>query len=259
VSAQVDPKDWPTPLREGDDEVALLMRSESERRLAPGRPFFVVVEKRATRQLRNATLAVMGVAAGVTLWLAGVVQPGSFKILAEPNLLTAEQVDSSLSSELGKEPPTHMGESAVHHPSPGDVQAVDRSKAAKAVTLGELNAQVLKFKPSSAITRPQAAQPAEPTAPRSDCGELSRQGSYAEALECFRAKSEGQGTSAEIGFLEMARIQRGALNNSAAALKTLKNYQAKFPHGTLSPEAERLRQEIRSRRNDVHRFDIVDE
>lgn len=241
------PADWPEPLREGSDEVAFLLRRESARRLEPGRPFFTVTQKRVQRQWRNISLAAFTGIFAATLWLGGAIETPTSAIVAEPLLSIPQSVtgtehgskstaspSKTVSASAGL--PSKDREAQLHEPVvyPGkialDASAVVMDRQFPASKVDSSRAQIL---------RGPAGMPV-----REDCALLSRSGQYKSALQCFQLKSQGEGTSAEIGFLEMARIQRRVLADTSAALETLERYQEKFPQGTLSWEADQLKQEL---------------
>ena len=70
-----------------------------------------------------------------------------------------------------------------------------------------------------------------------DCGKLQKQGRTTEALSCYEQQAHGSGIRAELSYLERARLQQFVLNDPNAALGSITEYQARFPQGTLRPEA----------------------
>ncbi len=243
----VESSEWPEPLREGNDEVALLLRGESQRRLEPGRPFFTIPQKRQQRQWRNISLAAACGALATALLVGGAIPSRSSGIAAEP--VSSVGVGTREQGETEHREPSKRSAPRIATDFSGPAGVLAEREDVDASTDGGDDARLglkemllLPMKKSGEA----APDPRKVEAPAggSDCGLLSRSGKYAQALQCFRVKSLGDGTSAEIGFLEMARIQRRALDDNSAALETLENYQARFPHGTLSWEADQLKQEL---------------
>jgi hypothetical protein len=79
-----------------------------------------------------------------------------------------------------------------------------------------------------------------PQVPRSsaDCQALVRAARYAEAATCQGARAtENSGTTAELAFLNKARLELKALSNPELSLRTLAEYRRRFPGGVLTREA----------------------
>ena len=72
---------------------------------------------------------------------------------------------------------------------------------------------------------------------REDCRSLSERGETEQAFSCYQRQSRGQGIRAELSYLELARIAQTQQGDLVGALRSLEEYEERFPGGTLHPEA----------------------
>ncbi len=98
----------------------------------------------------------------------------------------------------------------------------------------------------SAHPRPTSAERRESASPEEErCSTWTSQGDYEAAADCFgRKAAQDTGVSAEWALLEKARIRSRAQGKPAEALRTLDEYEARFPDGSLAREARLSRIEI---------------
>jgi hypothetical protein len=93
---------------------------------------------------------------------------------------------------------------------------------------------------SRSKTRPEPSPPPPDPEPNraSDCRAFARGGEPRKAEACYLARSSGSGLEAETALLEVARLRRDVLGDSAGALQALEGYRNRFPHGSLRGEAD---------------------
>jgi hypothetical protein len=93
---------------------------------------------------------------------------------------------------------------------------------------------------------PRSKTPPEMTPPppdpdpnrASDCRAFARGGEPQKAEACYLTRSSGSGLEAETALLEVARLRRDVLGDSAGALQALDSYRNRFPNGSLRGEAD---------------------
>jgi|GEM_PF-6490966 len=75
-------------------------------------------------------------------------------------------------------------------------------------------------------------------APLQDCQLLAASSKFSEAASCYgKVATTSASTTAELAWLEKARLEARALGRADLALQTLAAYKAKFPKGALAHEA----------------------
>ena len=91
------------------------------------------------------------------------------------------------------------------------------------------------------VERPEPAEPPARAAPAPerppDCLEPARQGRREVAERCFVDAAAGQGLSAEMALLELARLRMDVWGDVAGAEQALRDHRQRFPQGSLSTEA----------------------
>lgn len=78
----------------------------------------------------------------------------------------------------------------------------------------------------------------------SECLRLAREGDSEAAEECFRARADGTGLSAELALYELSRMRRDLLDEPIGALAALDEHRSRFPSGGLRAEVELTRVEL---------------
>ena len=240
----------PARLVQAHDELGRsLLEHQTTRQKQPSYSHFLRMLSVHERTVRRRTRRLyLGVAAGVgglifaQSW-AGYGQRliDDYSLAAERSFITepgfkAERPLPSIAAESTAASPPRSGSSerkatdvsahlTVSDTTPAHSVVIDASPRPK------LSSPITNATAVSA--RPQNAQ--EQTS--LDCGELHKRGQTTEALDCYEKQARGSGLGAELSYLERARLQQFALNDLQAALSSLTEYQSRFPHGTLLPEA----------------------
>ena len=90
----------------------------------------------------------------------------------------------------------------------------------------------------------EAGRDAERERVEPDCLQLARAGSVDQAIGCFERQSAMSGLSAELAWVELARLRRDVKGDLQGAARTLEQYRSRFPHGALAREAAISRVEL---------------
>lgn len=240
----------PARLVQAHDELGRsLLEHQTTRQKQPSYSHFSRMLSVHERTVRRRTRRLyLGVAAGVgglifaQSW-AGYGQRliDDYSLAAERSFITepefkAERPLLSIAAESTAASPPRSGSS--------ELKATDASThlTTSDTTLAQSVAIATSPRPklSSPVTSTVAVSARPPSAQEQsslDCGELHKRGQTTEALDCYEKQARGSGLGAELSYLERARLQQFALNDLQAALSSLTEYQSRFPHGTLLPEA----------------------
>jgi hypothetical protein len=97
--------------------------------------------------------------------------------------------------------------------------------------------------PTAPTTGPSRLDPvstaasAEAPEAAADCLRLARENQAARAARCYERVAGGQGLSAEMAQVELARLRRDVLHDSPGAQRALREYLARYPNGAFRTEA----------------------
>jgi len=272
----------PKRLRDGDDEIARVLREHQElwdaaqRRARPSRGQFAALAAKRDRVLLVRSGLGMSAAAVAILGLTSyfqwhaqlednqqlvaapdkmLVSPTTPRALREteqpknggtvpaPSGLDTAGTDAAI-SVAAPAPVAATAPTGVHARAPADGHA-PTGLPSIADAEPHLPRPVSSSHPASAGSTQQssAAMPSaavDVDAHRSaravshrDCHRLA----YADARACYTQISQGSGVTAELAYLERARLEQQQGGDSASALRSLDEYQRRFPRGTLQPEA----------------------
>jgi hypothetical protein len=79
--------------------------------------------------------------------------------------------------------------------------------------------------------------PAETAESAADCLRLAREDQAGLAARCYERVAAGQGLSAEMAQVELARLRRDVLHDAPGSLRALRDYLARYPNGAFHTEA----------------------
>jgi len=257
----------PPRLVDGDDEIGQLLRERQEtwdaaqRRAQSSRAQFAALRERRNR--RSALRSGLGLTAAAAA-LVGLTSLGHFlvessdgpRLVAAPDRMhvshfghadpSTRPVPTTVVTGIAPSsaaiapgaPAAQTNSTPAFSPSSTPVPAlVSRERAGvgtplKRTSPSRANQQSSASRPDASAQQGHANQATVGHQGR-DCQVLK----YAEAHACYTQKSEGNGITAELAYLERARLEQKQGKDAAAALRSLNEYQRRFPHGTLQPEA----------------------
>ncbi len=259
----------PPRLIEGDDEIGRALRERQEvwdaqqRRAQPSRAQFAALS--AKRERRLLLRSGLGMSAAAVA-LLGVTSLGHFLLQSTDGQRLLAAPDKMLVSPIGPKKDEHQHHDSVGtrgvvpapspvvapppaHGWPSDEQSKGTPPLRSFVTPGNADSRAAprggrSAQPDGELSRlasnatpsggsPQRVYPSVAHEQGQDCRPLS----YVEARACYTQKSEGRGITAELAYLERARLEQKQGKDAAAALRSLTEYQRRFPEGTLQPEA----------------------
>lgn len=231
------------------------MRSRDEKLAAP--PRLCERSDRIGEILRREDELRSGPRAGRTLDWARRHKPRheqrSWWVVAAATALSAWLVVAGKRSTelqtISAEPVTLRGETPLERPPLSEAP----SQRTSATTQATLTASTARTTPPIAPARgrqpalrtsnpsgggtPLPPHPTPAIDSEPDCSELTQQGNYREAIDCYGEQAQGTGVSAELALLEQARLQSRVFGDDSAALSRLEEYQSRFPRGALFREA----------------------
>lgn len=259
----------PPRLIHAEDEVGRALRARQEmwdaqqRRAQPSNAQFAALRAKHEQRVLARSRWTRGAAAVAILGLTSLghfllppagrqallVAPDRMRVSAPASQDTLQPAESGRTRPLLAVPtPPENAAGPSAHAGPSDAPPQRPMPPAHAV-----NPTAERSTIGSRSTRPTAAGPhptrgteaaaaaardVHPTLPASsrrgqDCKTLD----YVEARACYTQKTEGRGITAELAYLERARLEQKEGGDAAAALRSLNEYQQRFPQGTLQPEA----------------------
>jgi len=212
----------PRRLLHDDDAVGALLRHGAASRLPMTAPPFAELEAERRRRSRRNQIT----------WAA-------------PLLVAAGALFAVLSSEPSPQDSIAAEPEALVGRSPLPTQAKERQP--ESTLEKEQTPTPESFPNPKTKTRAPVRASSPPPTPSTDCQALTNAGSFEEAVGCYDLRTNLGGMSAELAFLEKARLQQKVLASPAAALETLTSYATRFPNGALYREAtlKRIQAHIR--------------
>ena len=203
----------------GDDQVGEVLRGALEEKRAPVPPFAEVMEayERRARPRPRPTRSVVLAAASAAACLVAVAVAKRWDF-SDCGMAGAKWIAAENLAERATERPDKDQD-----PSVEDRANPDGKDDARRVNQPELAARPLstKRRESSGVL---------------DCARLGTEQPEA-AIRCYTARSRGSGVAAESAYLELARLHREAGHDPEAALRSVEEYEQRFPGGALKPEA----------------------
>jgi hypothetical protein len=244
------PTPSPRRLIEGSDETALSLRAYEQ--AARGKlplPFEQFLGARSKRQsaqrVRWVLVAALGACAGL-LAVSGlpdaVLKPGAFFRGTREFGISAETVAERARAEKARAEKAGPNRSKVEkelssleQPAAGShIRSTRESEsiAPKSASQGQ-NATGAPPKTSKALSEGSTK------ALLQNCQALAARSQYSAAASCYgQVATTSSSTTAELAWLEKARLESRALGRADLAIQTLAAYRKQFPAGALAHEAQ---------------------
>jgi hypothetical protein len=248
----------PPPLRKLSDEAARVLQALPQ--TPPARVELTYQRLRKLKAKRSRRTAMV-TAAAVTLCACLLLGLMPSRLLIRPEVVVAQRaptkalsVEQQVLSEVLRDVSVAEDSSPQEDPRAVDRQgkrsaaprsADPRSVVARnvaqrsAVSGGAVSGSAASAVPDAGqrLSSPEASERAS-SSDLSACARFTRAGFLEEASQCYADAALGSGTSAELAWIEHARLWLRAKGDLGRVEALLKEYFARFPAGALLPEAK---------------------
>lgn len=205
------------------------------------------------REHERRTMLRSGLAAGATATVALLFGLGGRWLASHPVEMLKISPEALAPHHMASAPPRMESGRGADSPSPTDeappvaqpaarieptngprspLVARDRAPARTPGTTTHGSRAVDAFLPTQVLPKQRAS-----SVENHDCSRLIGAHDYVDVRACYTQRAVGTGISAELAYLERARFEQLHGRDPQAALRSLEEYQARFPRGTLQPEA----------------------